>query len=668
MSVVRAEARDAIFPVMVVVVIGIMLFPLPLIVLDSLLVFNISFAILLLVSVVYLSEPQRFTSLPTILLFTTLFRLSLNISTTRQILSTGEAPATIASFGNFVVQGNIFVGLVLFSIITIVQFLVIAKGAERIAEVAARFTLDAMPGKQMSIDADVRAGSLSLTEAKVKRRELQTESRLYGALDGAMKFVKGDAIAGVLITFINMGAGFIIGTTQLGLSLGDAAKQFSLFTIGDGLVSQIPALVVTVAAGIAVTRVQDSEGQYLGRDLFSQLSCEPQALITSALVLFLLAVVPGLSFIPFVVIGLTLLTIAFSISNTQEILNKHREYSMFKPKVTRGVTLVMGPEAYSLVQGEGVFPEQLQLLRSGVYAAKGLIVPTIQIEVKQLEQENTMDVLCIYKGEILGTIAIHQDEQEVFTIALFAQLQKLLFLHCEEFLDDTHTRMLLEIQSEVAEDLINDVIPEHITITALTTILRELAQRGLSIREVPTILQAVAEFRLAMSQGRYPELALGALLHKNASTPASSDLERVALIADIRVALKRSISRAVRASLSTTQVWTISSELDFYLSKTLVMGELVDPLLAQRITDAVNEPFSAATDDSEIVVVTSKWARIQLEKLLVGDIKRLQILSVDEVSVGSPLAYEREIEVSLEDTLLPLGHETEESTVKMMEH
>ena len=242
------QLRDLLLPLILLLVVGMMIFPLPVLLLDFLLVCNITLSLSLLLGSVYLLEPERFTSLPTVLLLATLFRLGLNISTTRQVLGEGTAPDVVAAFGRVVISGNLVVGIVIFLIVALVQFLVIAKGAERVAEVAARFTLDAMPGKQMAIDADIRAGILSLSEARDRRKDLQRGSRLYGALDGAMKFVKGDAIAGLIITGINMVGGFFVGIVQRGLDVFTAAHRYTIFTICDGLVSQLPALLTAVAA------------------------------------------------------------------------------------------------------------------------------------------------------------------------------------------------------------------------------------------------------------------------------------------------------------------------------------------------------------------------------------------------------------------------------------
>ncbi len=290
---------------LVVLIIALMIIPMPTWLLDILLATNIAMAVILLLSAIYVMQPLRIATFPTILLITTLFRLGLNVSTTRLILLQADAGEVIRSFGHFVVAGNIVVGAIVFLILTLIQFVVIAKGSERVAEVAARFTLDAMPGKQMSIDADLRGGNIDPEEARHRRKSLERESQLYGSMDGAMKFVKGDAIAGIVITLVNIVGGLIVGIYQMNMSAGEAAETYSLLTIGDGLVSQIPALIISTAAGLVVTRVASEDGTtHLGQDIGIQILGQPKAIAIAAVLMLLLALVPGLPLMPFLVLGM----------------------------------------------------------------------------------------------------------------------------------------------------------------------------------------------------------------------------------------------------------------------------------------------------------------------------------------------------------------------------
>ncbi|MFP2962187.1 type III secretion system export apparatus subunit SctV [Myxococcus sp. 1LA] len=299
-----AKYSDIVLAVVVVAIIGMMIVPLPTLLLDVLLTLNISISVVLLLVSLYVPGALQLSVFPTLLLITTMFRLSLTISTTRLILLTGDPGEVVVAFGNFVVQGNFIVGAILFIILVIVNFIVISKGSERVAEVAARFTLDAMPGKQMSIDADLRAGSIDQDQGKKKRRDLERESQLFGAMDGAMKFVKGDAIASIIITVVNIVGGLIIGVTQKGMSAADAAQKYTLLTIGDGLVGMIPAILVSTCAGIIVTRVGgEEEGNHLGMDMGTQLTAYPKAIAIAAGMLIVLGLVPGLPKIPFFLLG-----------------------------------------------------------------------------------------------------------------------------------------------------------------------------------------------------------------------------------------------------------------------------------------------------------------------------------------------------------------------------
>src|SRR6478735_4248501 len=289
---------------LVVAIVGMMIVPLPTPVLDLLISVNIAAAVVLLLVAIYVSDALKIATFPTLLLLTTLFRLALEVSATRLILLHADGGEVIRAFGNFVVAGNLVVGAVIFLILTMIQFIVISKGSERVAEVAARFTLDAMPGKQMSIDAELRAGHIDHDEARRRRTALARESQLFGSMDGAMKFVKGDAIAGIVVLAVNIVGGLVIGILQRGMDAAVAARTYTVLTIGEGLVAQIPALVISTAAGIIVTRVaSEEEGGHLGRDIGLQVTAQPKAIAIAAGLLLLLAAVPGLPAGPFVVLA-----------------------------------------------------------------------------------------------------------------------------------------------------------------------------------------------------------------------------------------------------------------------------------------------------------------------------------------------------------------------------
>ncbi|WP_417277776.1 type III secretion system export apparatus subunit SctV [Celeribacter sp.] len=288
-----SQRNDVILAFLLICIVFMMILPLPTQLVDVLIGINLSISAILLMVAIYLSEVVAFSAFPSILLLTTLFRLALSITTTRLILLQADAGKIVETFGNFVVSGNLVVGAVIFLILTIVNFLVITKGSERVAEVSARFSLDAMPGKQMSIDSDMRAGMIDIQDAKARRSKLEKESQLYGAMDGAMKFVKGDAIAGLIIIFVNIIGGVAVGTTQHGMSAGDAVSVYAILTIGDGLVSQIPALFISITAGFIVTRVTSDDNENLGTDIGRQLMNEPKALLIASGILLGFAAIPG---------------------------------------------------------------------------------------------------------------------------------------------------------------------------------------------------------------------------------------------------------------------------------------------------------------------------------------------------------------------------------------
>jgi len=299
------KRNDLVLATLIVCIIFMMILPLPTWLIDALIAANMCLSAILLMVAMYLPNPLAFSSFPSVLLITTLFRLAIGIATTRLILLNGDAGHIIYTFGNFVVGGNLVVGLVVFLILTIVQFVVITKGSERVAEVAARFSLDAMPGKQMSIDGDLRAGTIDMDEARRRRNIVQKESQLYGAMDGAMKFVKGDAIAGLIIVAVNLLGGVLIGVLQRGLTAGESVKIYSILTIGDGLIAQIPALFVSICAGMIVTRVTSDDGgpSNVGSDIGSQLLAQPKAFMIGSVVMLGFASIPGMPTLTFLLLS-----------------------------------------------------------------------------------------------------------------------------------------------------------------------------------------------------------------------------------------------------------------------------------------------------------------------------------------------------------------------------
>jgi type III secretion protein V len=309
-----AKRQDLVFAFFFVLIVAMLVFPLPTWLVDALLAVNLTLSLIVLISATYLKHPLEMSSFPSIILLTSMLRVAMSVATTRLILATGDAGQLIVAFGQFVISGNLVVGLVIFLIIATVQFMVVTKGAERISEVSARFTLDALPGKQMSIDTDARNGDITPEEAREKRKTLQLEMQFYGAMDGAMRFVKGDAIAGLIIVFINLVGGMTIGMMQRGLSAGEAGQLYVLLSVGDGLIAQIPAMFIALAAGTIVTRVTTTTDSNLGRDITRQIGGDPKALGVSGVVAIAMGFTPGFPTIVFMILGGTLCFIAWRMT------------------------------------------------------------------------------------------------------------------------------------------------------------------------------------------------------------------------------------------------------------------------------------------------------------------------------------------------------------------
>ena len=492
-----------ILPIAVLLVVGMILFPLPSHVLDGLLAANFAFCIVLLLSSLFVSEPDRFTSLPSVLLLSTLFRLGLNVSSTRVILGGSGVPEIIIAFGQFTVAGSTIVGLVIFAIISIIQFLVIAKGSERVAEVAARFTLDALPGKQMSIDADMRAGLLTLSEARQKRRELHRESKLYGALDGAMKFIKGDAIVGLFIIFVNIVAGFIVGVSRDGLTLLKAIEQYTLYTIGDGLVSQIPAVLVSTAAGIVVTRVSEKEGGQLSEEIVDQLTSEPIPLLVGGVVLFCLACVPGLPFLPFGTVGCIAMFLWRRKIKAAVSLESPQEEFPFQPRIMSPIAVRLSAKAAQLLQQEGRIGNYFDALRSVIFEDFGVILPDLTFDIDPIEKSITSEILI--SGQMCQKIRFLPEKAipgclDSWSRCLGTALKQNIQERVIEFVTDSHTRNLLDMYEQKSIDSIRTLIPDKISITGITLIMKALVEEGLCIRDIGLILQSLSElFELSQS-------------------------------------------------------------------------------------------------------------------------------------------------------------------------
>lgn len=545
----------------IIFILFVLLFPVPTHLLDLLLAFSITTSIVILMTTLFISKPLELSVFPTILLVTTMLRLSLNIASTRLILAEGHngpnaAGHIIEAFGHFVMQGNVVIGLIVFMILTIINFIVITKGSGRIAEVAARFSLDSLPGKQMAIDADLSAGLIDEASAKSRRKELEDESTFYGAMDGANKFVRGDAIAGLIITFINLVGGVIIGVVQRDLSLEKAAQTYTILTIGDGLVSQIPSLVISLASGLLVTK--SGVAGSTDKAIFGQLGKYPQSLYMTSIVTCSLAFVPGLPFFPF-------FFLAGATGGTGYIISLLKESAKSSKASGQPGSLQQGQQAQGAQGGKEERPsdalqmdpikvelgynllqlvnyskghkltDQIKALRKQIAKDYGFLMPAIRIQdnlqlsnnlyiikIKEIEcgrGEIRVDKLLVMdpKGEPLkiqgedtkepafGLPAKWIDEnlkdEAQFNNLTVVDPPTILTTHVTELVKEYITELLSysEVQKlldEIQEEhkkLVKDVIPDPVTISALQKILQNLLSEGISIRDLATILEAAAD-------------------------------------------------------------------------------------------------------------------------------------------------------------------------------
>jgi len=491
---------ELILASLVISVVAMMIVPLPTWLLDVLLATNLSLSVAILLVVLYVPDALAIATFPTVLLLTTLFRLALNVSTSRLILLQANAGEVIFAFGNFVVRGNYVVGAVVFLILTIIQFIVIAKGSERVAEVGARFVLDAMPGKQMAIDAELRSGSIDGNEARRRRRALARESQFYGSMDGAMKFVKGDVIASLVITAVNIVGGLAIGVGQRGMAVPDALKRYGLLTIGDGLVSQIPALILSTAAGVLVTRTASEEPDTpLGEELSRQLFGMPKALLVASVFVLGLAAVPGLPAAPFVVLGVALFWVARarekqiereSNASATEPTRDPKRGPHFAPLVVPwaiDVSADLLPLLEDTPQTSGIRSRALAL-RSSIFGELGVPLPA---PVVRASAELASGTVALSLFEVPTRLfAVNADEASL--AGLFAEVELQLEARASDFLGLTETQRLLDALEEFSPATVRNVVPKPISVTALCDILKRLVEERVSIRDLGRILEALA--------------------------------------------------------------------------------------------------------------------------------------------------------------------------------
>ena len=684
---------DVMLAALVMMIISMLIIPLPPFFLDILIVLNMSISVLLLLLAMYIPNALHLASFPSLLLVTTLFRLSLNVSSTRLILLEANAGEVIKAFGNFVVKGNLVVGIVIFLILTIIQFLVITKGAERVAEVAARFTLDAMPGKQMSIDADLRAGAFDMDEARKKRDDLNRESQLFGSMDGAMKFVKGDSIAGLIITAINIVAGVIIGATMMNMSAGEALSLFAILTIGDGLVSQIPALLISITAGLVVTRVaSEEENAHLGRDISFQLLAQPRAFVISSVLLTLFGLVPGLPMVPFFFMAAVTGATGYGLNRskrlkaegklqqfeadgppTEEEVKEQRDKRIQAQKMQEGqsqqmlpvvtpIALEVAADLIPLVEdaGEGskFLGEMIPMMRDGLFYELGVRFPGIRVRGNETDMPQGSYLIMINEIPlVMGTVSqekvlvndtverlrllnidgepatnpangnecawIDAQYQEIAEQAglttwdasgyIVLHLSSVLRKNGAEFVGIQETMNMLEQLEQAFPALVKETVPKVVSPFQLTDILRRLIEEEISIRDLRSILQALAEW--------------GQVEH-----------DTVMLTEYVRAALKRYISHKYTRGQNTLIVYLLDPQIEETVRSSIQHTSsgsylALEPEITQEILSAVRtEVGSLPPTAQNPVILTTMEIRRYFRKLVELEFPHLAVLSYQELS------------------------------------
>jgi flagellar biosynthesis component FlhA len=575
----KFQGKELVVPLGLLLVIGCMIIPLPGAVLDVLLCSNLLFALLLVIGALHIRDPLKMATLPSLLLMATLWRLSLNLATTRAVLSSGHAGQAVEAFGSIVIQGSVVVGFVLFLLISLIQFIVVAKGAERVAEVSARFTLDALPGKQMAIDAEIRSGALDPEAARKKRQDVQMESRFYGALDGAMKFVKGDAIAGLVIAAVNILGGLAVGILIQQLDIEVALRRYTVLTIGDGLLSQIPSLLNSVAAGLIVTRVQVDESSTLASDLLGQMGQFRMARMFVALAAFVLGCLPGMPHLVLILVSVMLLVSLLIPKPQTQPGEEVAPFAPFEPSLAQSIQIEINPSWVPMLPALSEISKTMETLRQHSFTRWGLVLQRPGIGLWS-ESEGAYRIL-------VRGMEVYRCEEEVST-ELWGQLQaetkRTIDLYKVELIDDGATRRALDYVEKEIPDLVNGVVPGVSSLTQMTALLRALLREGITTKHLDVILQTIAEH--------------------------GSKLTERQLLAEVRAALAPVISATV-AQGRVIKGAVIEPVIDLVIGKaeesgTLISGELVD-LICEQVEQLV---------DRGMALVASKRARAYLRDVV----------------------------------------------------
>lgn len=663
----RAESGSAIVAMSVIAILMVMILPIPTVILDILLSLSFTCSIIILLMSMYVLRPLEFSVFPSVLLIVTLLRLSLNVASTRLILLHGNegteaAGQVIKAFGTFVVGGNYVVGFVVFMVLVLINFVVITKGATRVAEVAARFTLDAMPGKQMSIDADLNTGLISDTDARRRRMEVEKESNFYGAMDGASKFVRGDAIAGIIITMVNIVGGLIVGVLQQGMPVVAAARNYTLLTVGDGLVTQVPALIVSTAAGLLVTRTAAETD--LGAEVKSQLFIQPKAIAAAALMLFVFALIPGMPKFAFIVVSLFVGAIAFNMFRKA---GREREVEETLPgppaeEIPEGVApldllgLEVGYGLIYLVDASqaGELLQRIKALRRQMALEMGFVVPAIHIrdnlQLKPTEYSVLMKGVEIARGELMpgyhlaiiaddrapkikgietrepafGLPAVWVTEGEKESLqargvvvvdpatVITTHLTEILRSHADELLGRQDVQQLLDNLATTYPKLVEEIVPKTVSAGTLQKVLQKLLRERISIRDLQVIMETLADY---------------VALTKNVDM----------LTGYVRQSLARAITKQYQDREGNITVMMVSPDIEDKITHAVQHTEYEsfvspDPNMIKRLVGNLQKFIGTfAASGLQPIILCSPNTRIYLRKILEKFFPNLVVLSHNEI-------------------------------------
>lgn len=668
-------------------ILAVMIIPLPVFLIDLALTMSLASSILILLVSMYITKALELSVFPSLLLITTLFRLSLNVATTRQILTYGHqgtnaAGEVIEAFGNFVVGGNYVIGTIIFIILVVINFIVITKGSGRVSEVAARFTLDAMPGKQMSIDADLNAGLINEQQARQRRQEIEREADFYGAMDGASKFVRGDAIAGIIITLVNVIGGLLIGMLQHGLPAATAAQYYTMLTIGDGLLSQIPALVISTAAGIVVTRSAKTDDN-IGSEIAGQLLVNPRAVAISSAVIGFMALVPGLPKIPFILMSGALGLVAWMMKKYQEEDRKEEaraaEAEANQPKKENienllPLDLLELEVGYGLINvvdsdSSGDLLERIVSIRKQFAIDLGVVVPSVHIrdnlqlasgEYRVLIKGNRVgggvlrpdSLLAMDPGNVLDPIEgvptkepafgldalwVHpsnreQAEMSGYTVVdlptvMATHLTEIIRSHAHELLGRQEASQLIENFKKTYPKVVEELIPEALPLGSVVRVLQSLLKEQVSIRDLRTIFETLAD-----------------------ESHRTKDVEM--LTESVRKALSRAITVKYTTELGNIQVMTLHPYIEELVANSLIQTEqgvqlVMDPQSAQKMITEIARTLERHPEiASQPILLTSPTARRHIYKLTSRFIPQLVVLSHSELSADASVKSVATVEMS----------------------